>query len=537
MKQCSVIAGTMLTMFFLALTCADARDGNGSAAARGSHGGVAFERTLRLTDIDKKSGEEVCFTLTAKDQNGNVIRSWNTSGTPTTITLKGSDANTDSSTRSWNADPDGYSWARLTHEGTPLTQLSPNEWSISNTAFDANGQARICLIHSKTSKGVTLMITPFYAGLNQETEKMNFIEGDQTNYLVELTSHVPGKPAVYHMRQYEITVTPRDRYLNVTHMEVATRFSARWPGEFDNTVPGLADIFAGEVFIKGPTPYLVASRIIRTLPGDILQHIIAYASSDPTINGRSDDYEILSHEPADFVLIQPRDGASIILWTASQTEDFTWSKPSPADPYFQIKTSNTRNDVFSDTVSYTLVLLDSVSLTRSLRFPSNGLGADAKLTLSYAQLGNVILFMSGSKMSRAYTVVWYVEATDGLYIKRNTPPANDPTKRPGNYLFIRYDSYDGATPVAAPERLGLQQNFPNPFNPSTTIQYSIPASGRVQLRIYDLLGAPVRTLIDDNRAAGVYNADFDAAGLPSGTYIYKLSFNGETLTRRMTLMK
>ncbi len=510
---------------------------SGGALLVGQGGGVGFDQSHRLLDIDKLVGEEVCFTLTAKDQNGNVIRSWNVNGNPTTITLKGSDANTDSSTRSWNADPDGYSWARLTHNGTPLTQVGPNEWSIPNTDFDSLGQARICLTHSKALKGVTLMVTPFFSGLNQETEKMNFTEIGQTNYLVEITSHVPGKSAVYHMRQYELTVTPRDRYLNVTNVEMATKFSARWPGEFDNTIPGLADIFAGEVFIKGPTPYLVASRIIRELPGDILQYIVAYASSDPTINGRTNDYEILSHEPVDFVLLTPPDHTflSIDVNNEKTPMDFTWTKPFPSDPYFQIKTSNSSSAVYSDTVAYTLVFIDSTSLTFSQRYPSNNVGTEPKLTMLYQQIRDVANRMAGRTNWRNYNLVWYVEATDGLYVTKSGPPANDPSNRPGFYLTLGIPV--GTAPVAAPARLGLSQNYPNPFNPSTSIRFSIPTTGRVQLRVFDLLGAHVGTLVDEVREAGEYSASFDASSLPTGIYVYKLQFEGKTLTRRMTLMK
>ena len=90
---------------------------------------------------------------------------------------------------------------------------------------------------------------------------------------------------------------------------------------------------------------------------------------------------------------------------------------------------------------------------------------------------------------------------------------------------------------AVPGEFAVYPNFPNPFNPSTSIHYSIPTSGPLSLRVYDLLGTLVRTLVDEQCEAGGYTVDFDAADLPSGTYIYKLAFDGATLTRRMTLMK
>ncbi len=85
--------------------------------------------------------------------------------------------------------------------------------------------------------------------------------------------------------------------------------------------------------------------------------------------------------------------------------------------------------------------------------------------------------------------------------------------------------------------MSLDQNYPNPFNPSTQIGYTISESSHVTLRVYDLLGRQVATLVDENRAAGSYKVTFNAAGLSSGVYIYRLESAGQVLTKRMTLLK
>lgn len=85
--------------------------------------------------------------------------------------------------------------------------------------------------------------------------------------------------------------------------------------------------------------------------------------------------------------------------------------------------------------------------------------------------------------------------------------------------------------------MSLDQNYPNPFNPSTQIGYTISESSHVTLRVYDLLGRQVATLVDENRAAGSYKVTFNAAGLSSGVYIYRLESAGQVLTNRMTLLK
>jgi type IX secretion system substrate protein len=90
---------------------------------------------------------------------------------------------------------------------------------------------------------------------------------------------------------------------------------------------------------------------------------------------------------------------------------------------------------------------------------------------------------------------------------------------------------------AVPSTLELEQNYPNPFNPSTTIEYGVPYDGRVSLTIYDMRGREIKTLVDEHQSAGSYSVNFHADGQPSGTYIYRLTLNGETTYQTMTLSK
>lgn len=94
-----------------------------------------------------------------------------------------------------------------------------------------------------------------------------------------------------------------------------------------------------------------------------------------------------------------------------------------------------------------------------------------------------------------------------------------------------------AETLPAPVTFGLQQNFPNPFNPSTTITYDVPVAGHVAIRILDLHGQVVRTLRESNHAAGRHTVELDARDLSSGVYFYRLEAAGTVLTRTMHLMK
>ncbi|WP_456428922.1 FG-GAP-like repeat-containing protein [Rhodocaloribacter sp.] len=88
-----------------------------------------------------------------------------------------------------------------------------------------------------------------------------------------------------------------------------------------------------------------------------------------------------------------------------------------------------------------------------------------------------------------------------------------------------------------PADVALWQNYPNPFNPVTTIRFDLTRAGPVRLTVYDLAGRAVRTLADGFRPAGTYEVRFDATGLPSGIYLYRLEGEGFAQTRRLTLLK
>lgn len=92
-------------------------------------------------------------------------------------------------------------------------------------------------------------------------------------------------------------------------------------------------------------------------------------------------------------------------------------------------------------------------------------------------------------------------------------------------------------PGDTPLSFGLEQNYPNPFNPSTTINYTIAKSGQVSLSVYNLMGQKVAELVNEVKGEGSYNVSWNAAGAASGMYYYRLEAAGQTLTRKMTLIK
>jgi photosystem II stability/assembly factor-like uncharacterized protein len=88
-----------------------------------------------------------------------------------------------------------------------------------------------------------------------------------------------------------------------------------------------------------------------------------------------------------------------------------------------------------------------------------------------------------------------------------------------------------------PHAISLGQNYPNPFNPTTSVWYSVPRTGAVSLRVYDILGREVATLVDNIRQRGEYTVEWNAELMPSGIYLYKLVAGGSIETRKAVLIR
>jgi hypothetical protein len=88
-----------------------------------------------------------------------------------------------------------------------------------------------------------------------------------------------------------------------------------------------------------------------------------------------------------------------------------------------------------------------------------------------------------------------------------------------------------------PQDYALDQNYPNPFNPATTITYAVPQNSFISLRVIDILGNEVQTLVNETKSAGTYTVSFDAASVPSGVYFYTLEAGNFVSTKKMILIK
>ncbi len=170
----------------------------------------------------------------------------------------------------------------------------------------------------------------------------------------------------------------------------------------------------------------------------------------------------------------------------------------------------------SGSVDFEVLAEDTTGYELSYVWRKNGTAASITSTYNYTssfifptpRTDTVTVTVSNVKNS--VTKTWYVEVVD------------DPTSVEDEGLPTSY---------------ALDQNYPNPFNPSTKIKYSIPQQSFVSLKIYDILGNEVSTLVNENKSAGFYEASWNAANISSGIYFYTIKAGSFAETKKMMLIK
>jgi len=211
---------------------------------------------------------------------------------------------------------------------------------------------------------------------------------------------------------------------------------------------------------------------------------------------------------------------------------------------------------FSQTSSFVTALgntLASYSLT-SLNFGVLHVGTTQVDSLTVRNTGSVVnLVISGIASTDSEFAVSPQSATivpggSQVFAVSAHPTQSQPVS---GYLLFTVNTAEGLDSVAVqisgvtdvvpnpnlPTQFSLNQNYPNPFNPSTIITFALPTSSYVTLKIYDILGREIATIVNEQRSAGEYREKFAADNLPSGLYIYRLRAGGFSQTGKMMLLK
>jgi hypothetical protein len=338
-------------------------------------------------------------------------------------------------------------------------------------------------------------------------------------------------------------------------MSIPARSTGIWPG--DTNADGVVDVFDVEPIAFGFGHY-GPPRMNRSIQWmeidatlwDIPEFVHADATGDGVINqndllpvgfnfGKSIPSNV-AKEHADMPLVRRPESVDLPLPPMRAGE--TLELPLYADPSFSA-VADLRSFAFRLNVDASLIQVESV-------LPAAGFDVPGTLRMiksepefnRYSAAFSRTIDMGTITVDGPLALISLRALTDlpmdaALTIDRSMTGIGDARSLPARF-FTPFGAVTSITPdVVIPLTTRLDANYPNPFNPTTTIRYHLSAAGQTRVAVYDVLGREVAVLVDTALPAGSYQTVFDASGLSSGVYLLRMTVDSETYTQRMTMVK
>ena len=224
----------------------------------------------------------------------------------------------------------------------------------------------------------------------------------------------------------------------------------------------------------------------------------------------------------------------------------TFTTPASGSQNCQIEITYNGNSFNTDNVYWDNMCLEFSVPVELTSFAAALNGADVELSWTTAtETNNQGFHVERMNAGGSFEQVGYV-AGFGTTTEPKAYSFVDSKLQEGSFTYrLKQIDFDGTytyseevnVDVEIPLEYALEQNYPNPFNPSTTIKYSIPEDGFVKLAIYNMLGEEVAAIVNTTQKAGRYEVNFNASGLASGVYVYRIEAANFTASKKLMLMK
>ena len=263
-------------------------------------------------------------------------------------------------------------------------------------------------------------------------------------------------------------------------------------------------------------------------PGEIQENLVYFDASNAGMSQAMQQQNVLigslvsfNQPPSVAVIQSPPDSASLVVGGSDG------SAPLPSNTPFVVRWDHS-TDPENDAVTYHWQLSASNNFSSPLIDAASA--NNGKDTLYQTTYGNISKILSDNGVAVGDSIMLYhrVVASDG---------GNQSMSDTLHITLTRGTLTGIEQQTGLPTVLALHDNYPNPFNPTTTIRYDLPKAGVVRLTVFDVLGRQVAELINSQQAAGKHSVIFNASRLASGVYFYRLSANNHILIKKMLLMK
>ncbi len=242
----------------------------------------------------------------------------------------------------------------------------------------------------------------------------------------------------------------------------------------------------------------------------------------------------------------------------------TYSLRFEAPDYYTQTINNVVVSSYNSLTTLDVELVSTIIPVELLSFTSEVIGNDVRLNwLTSTETNNMGFNVERKQVSSPQSSVGNLANTywekigfvngQGTTTEPQTYSFSDNDLDAGNYQYrLKQMDFNGSfeysniidVEIISPNKFSLEQNYPNPFNPSTTIHYTIPdvtlsgvEGSLVQLKVYDVLGNEIATLVNEEKPAGNYEIDFNASKLSSGVYFYTLKVGSFVETKKMILLQ
>ena len=226
-------------------------------------------------------------------------------------------------------------------------------------------------------------------------------------------------------------------------------------------------------------------------------------------------------------------GGALTVNVTNSPADITYKLPSTYTP------ATTWNSTFAETQTVTL-LGNPLTPTVTNHNATYVVDAYGPMTLPGGSISQSLRIRKIDVRSNGTVATYIFVSPDGALVTIVAQDANPATSGTINVSDVSWVlPIAVSVPIAegVPEQFALEQNYPNPFNPSTSITYQVSKAGLVTIKVYNLLGQEVTSLVNEEKVPGTYRVTWNAEGIPSGVYFYTMNSSSFAATRQMILLK